>query len=54
MNTEIGIPKELIVDKIQSLRGQKIMFDADLAKLYDVETKQLKRQVRRNIERFPS
>ena len=29
------------------------MFDWDLAILYEVETKQLKRQVRRNIERFP-
>lgn len=30
------------------------MLDRDLAHLYNVETKQLKRQVRRNIERFPS
>jgi len=30
------------------------MLDRDLAKLYNVETKQLKRQVRRNIERFPN
>ncbi len=29
------------------------MLDRDLAELYQVETKQLKRQVRRNIERFP-
>jgi len=29
------------------------MLDRDLAKLYGVETKQLTRQVRRNIERFP-
>jgi len=36
------------------LRGQKMMLDRDLARLYNVETKQLKRQVRRNIERFPS
>jgi len=36
------------------LRGQKVMLDRDLAHLYNVETKQLKRQVRRNIERFPS
>lgn len=53
MNTKIGIPEELIIDKIHVLRSQKIMFDWDLAILYDVETKQLKRQVRRNIERFP-
>ena len=35
------------------VRGQKVMFDYDLAELYDVETKQLKRQVKRNIDRFP-
>ncbi len=34
-------------------RDQKVMLDSDLAELYDVETKQLKRQVKRNIERFP-
>lgn len=30
------------------------MLDSDLATLYDVETKQLKRQVKRNMERFPA
>lgn len=34
-------------------RGYKVMLDFDLSELYIVETKQLKRQVRRNIERFP-
>lgn len=53
MNKPIGIPDELIVNKIHLVREQKVMFDWDLAQLYDVETKQLKRQVRRNIERFP-
>lgn len=33
MNTQIGLPEELIVDKIHVLRGQKIMFDSDLADL---------------------
>jgi len=36
------------------LRGQKVMFDKDLAELYGVETKALKQAVKRNIERFPS
>lgn len=36
------------------IRGQKVMMDYDLAKLYHVETKALKQAVRRNIERFPS
>ncbi len=53
MHTQIGIPDELIVNKIHLVRNHKVMFDWDLAQLYDVETKQLKRQVRRNIERFP-
>lgn len=43
-----------IVEKIYILRGQKVMADFDLAEMYNVETKQLKRQVRRNIERFPA
>ncbi|MFM7022250.1 MAG: ORF6N domain-containing protein [Flavobacteriales bacterium] len=53
-NTEEGIiPEEIIMDKIYFICGQKVMLDNDLAALYDVETMQLKRQVRRNIERFP-
>ena len=38
---------------IFEFRGKKVMVDADLAALYDVKTKVLKQQVRRNIERFP-
>tara|TARA_B110000091_G_C13583572_1_gene377559 strand:- start:3 stop:533 length:531 start_codon:yes stop_codon:yes gene_type:complete len=47
------IPDEIITNKIYLIRNQKVMLDRDLAELYEVETKQLKRQVRRNIERFP-
>lgn len=47
------IPIEKIENKILHLRGKKVMIDEDLALLYGVETKQLKRQVRRNRERFP-
>lgn len=47
------IPDEIIMNQIYFIRGQKVMLDFDLAKLYEVETKQLKRQVRRNIDRFP-
>ena len=47
------IPMERIEKKIYLIRGQKVMLDRDLADLYGVETRQLKRQVRRNIERFP-
>jgi phage regulator Rha-like protein len=35
------------------IRGHKVLLDSDLAELYGVEVKQLKRQVRRNINRFP-
>lgn len=41
------------MNKICTIRGQKVMLDKDLAELYAVETKKLKRQVRRNMERFP-
>jgi len=47
------IPDELVINKIYYIREQKVMLDTDLAALYEVETKQLKRQVRRNAERFP-
>ncbi|OGS72681.1 MAG: DNA-binding protein [Flavobacteria bacterium RIFCSPLOWO2_12_FULL_35_11] len=53
MKNEITIPDEIITNKIYLIREQKVMLDEDLAELYKVETKQLKRQVRRNIERFP-
>ena len=39
--------------KIHTIRGVLVMLDSDLAALYEVETKYLKRQVKRNIERFP-
>ena len=47
------IPKEVIEQRIFLIRGRKVMLDRDLAELYGVETKYLKRQVRRNIDRFP-
>ena len=49
----IIIPDEVIMDKIYLIRGKKVMLDRDLAMLYEVETKRLKEQVRRNIDRFP-
>ena len=41
-----------IQSKIYVIRGQRVMLDFDLANIYQVETKYLKRQVRRNMERF--
>ena len=54
MSKVILVPSEIIQNKILWLRGQKIMLDRDLAELYGVETNYLTRQVRRNIDRFPS
>jgi hypothetical protein len=55
MNTIAEIKQiELIKNKIYEIRGYKVMLDFDLATIYQVETKNLKRAVRRNIERFPS
>jgi len=47
------IPIEIIERKIYLIRGHKVLLDSDLAELYGVEVKQLKRQVRRNTTRFP-
>jgi cell division protein FtsL len=44
---------ENIIEKIFHFRGVKVMLDNDLASLYEVETKQMKRQVKRNASRFP-
>ena len=50
---EIIIPADLISNRIYVIRGQKVMLDRHLAELYEVETKRLKEQVRRNKMRFP-
>lgn len=42
-----------IEERIFTIRGKQVMIDKDLALLYGVETKQLNRAVKRNIERFP-
>jgi hypothetical protein len=47
------MPTELIEHTIRIIRGHRVMLDTDLADLYAVEVKQLKRQVRRNKDRFP-
>lgn len=50
---ESSIPDEIVMGKIYNIRENKVMLDLDLAELYEVETKYLKRQVKRNIDRFP-
>ena len=44
---------EPIKRKIYEIRGRRVMLDSDLAALYCVETKNLNRSVKRNIDRFP-
>ncbi|TPG44662.1 ORF6N domain-containing protein [Flavobacterium pectinovorum] len=48
------LSEETISNKIYFIRGQKVMLDSDLASLYEVETKRLNEQVKRNLSRFPS
>lgn len=45
---------QIIQNRIYQIRGLNVMLDFDLAEMYNVQTKRLKEQVRRNIERFPS
>lgn len=47
------IPQELVESKILLIRGKKVMLDKDLAALYGVETFNLNKAVKRNIDRFP-
>lgn len=54
MAESVTIPDEAIINKIYLVRGHKVMLDRDLAELYGVETKRLKEQVKRNLDRFPS
>ena len=47
------IPDEIIMNQIYFFRGQKVMLDEDLAKLYHVTTGNLNKAIGRNIKRFP-
>ena len=50
---KLMIPDEVLMNKIFLIRGMKVMIDSDIAELYEVETRRLNEQVKRNIERFP-
>ncbi|MCF6361523.1 MAG: ORF6N domain-containing protein [Cyclobacteriaceae bacterium] len=54
MNEKIQAPDEVVMNKIYLIRNQKVMIDSDLADLYGVETKHLKRAIKRNLKRFPN
>ena len=47
------VAEERIERRILLIRGEKVMLDADLAELYEVQTKVLVQAVKRNIDRFP-
>ena len=47
------IPNEIISNKIYLIRNQKVMLDKDLAELFEVETKRVNEQVKRNFSKFP-
>jgi hypothetical protein len=52
--SKLPILKEAnLASLIYFIRGEKVMLDTDLAKLYNVETRVLKQAVRRNLDRFP-
>ena len=53
LGEEIILTDELVIRKIYFIRDQKVMLDSDLAELYEVETKRLNQQVKRNDDRFP-
>ena len=49
----VKVPAERIENAIFFIRGEKVILDSDLARLYGVTTKRLNEQVKRNRERFP-
>ena len=53
MSHQSLLSEETISNKIYYIRNQKVMLDGDLAILYEVETKRLNEQVKRNLSRFP-
>lgn len=53
MKERVFLPAELVGSRILTIRGHRVIVDADLAELYEVETRVLNQAVRRNAERFP-
>ena len=51
--SEIIIAEEIIISKILNIRGKQVMLATDLAELYQVGTKALNQQVKRNAGKFP-
>lgn len=53
INERLPVPVQLIERRIYLIRGQKVMLSSDLAELYQVETFNLNKAVKRNLDRFP-
>lgn len=53
MTNAVAVPEEVIISKIYLIREKKVMLSSDLAELYQVETKALNQQVKRNTGKFP-
>ncbi|MBN2311165.1 MAG: ORF6N domain-containing protein [Candidatus Hydrogenedentes bacterium] len=53
-DSSVPAPLARVEHAILAIRDCKVILDSDLAKLYDVETKRLNEQVKRNAERFPA
>ena len=51
--SDMSNQSDLITSVIRTIRGQKVILDSDLARLYGVPTKRLNEQVKRNFDRFP-
>jgi len=49
-NSAVPAPVESVIHMV---RGQKVILDTDLARIYDVESRRLNEQVKRNADRFP-
>tara|TARA_R110002033_G_C3873923_1_gene237420 strand:- start:1824 stop:2000 length:177 start_codon:yes stop_codon:yes gene_type:complete len=54
MENKAIISRQEIENQIYTVRDQQVMLDSDLAKIYQVETKNLNKAVKRNTERFPT
>lgn len=51
--TKASIAPQALGGRILEIRGQRVLLDSDLAELYEVDTKRLNEQVKRNADRFP-
>jgi len=52
--TKAAMSPHALSARIVHIRGQRVLLDADLAELYEVATKRLNEQVKRNADRFPA